>query len=305
MMTRPMKKRLALLSAVALMLVLVLSLGACDVSEKSERATELCRQMTDAIIAGDIDAAYALVQEYHPRESFEEGFSYLQEAFEGVTTYELKMNSFKSVMDNGVGYFCAGYIVKTNLEEDILVEVAMYDGDEGLFRYSVSYSRNLEASGGITSMGDANVFQWILLILSALGIALVVLMVLDCAKRQLNAKALWIIVIVLGHLKVYANTLEEELDFGWNIGALLPYSRLILYDNGAFDFLAVLPVGAVVYFFLRKWLTAKYQAPTQTPSQETPELSETPAETPAEALPEAPASEQKNDTELQDFDDKK
>ena len=304
-MKKHIKKRIALFSALALMLVLVLSLGACDVSEKSERATELCRQMTDAIIAGDSDAAYAVVREYHTREDFEQGFSYLQEAFEGVTTYELKMNSFKSGMDDGVGYFYAGYIVKTNLKEDISIEVAMYDGDEGLFRYSVSYSRDLEVSGGITSMGGANIFQWILLILSALGIALVVLMVLDCAKRQLNAKALWIIVIALGHLKVYANTVEEELDFGWNIGALLPYSRLILYDNGMFDFLVVLPVGALVYFFLRKWLTAKYQAPMQTSSQETLELSETSAEASAEAQPEAPASEQRDDTELQDFDDKK
>jgi hypothetical protein len=72
-----------------------------------------------------------------------------------------------------------------------------------------------------------------------------------------------------------------------------------------FDFLAALPVGAVVYFFLRKWLTAKYQAPMQTSSQETLELSETSAEASAEAQPEAPASEQKDDTKLQDLDDKK
>ena len=189
---------------------------------------------------------------------------------------------------------------------DVATELLILcDGDEGLFRYSVSYPRDLEATGGITSMGGANIFQWILLILSALGIALVVLMVLDCAKRQLNAKALWIIVIALGHLKAYVNTVEEELDFGWNIGALLPYSRLILYDNGMFDFLVVLPVGALVYFFLRKWLTAKYQAPMQTSSQESLELSETSAEASAEAQPEAPASEQRDDTELQDFDDKK
>jgi hypothetical protein len=43
----------------------------------------------------------------------------------------------------------------------------------------------------------------------------------------------------------------------------------------------------------------------QTSSQESLELSETTAEVPAEAQPEAPASEQRDDTELQDLDDKK
>ena len=88
-MKKHVKKRIALFSALALMLVLVLSLGACDVSEKSERATELCRQMTDAIIAGDSDAAYAVVREYHTREDFEQGFSYLQDKHKDKTMIQM------------------------------------------------------------------------------------------------------------------------------------------------------------------------------------------------------------------------
>jgi len=274
-----MKRRIGSFCAFVLILVLVLSLGACGVSEKSERAEALCRQMTDAILAKDAEAAYALLdEEYHDKGAFENGFSYLCEAFEGVSTYELKMTGFKSSIVNGVDYFIAKYNVKTDIEKNLVVEVAMQGEFEGLLRYTVSYSSSGSVSGGLTTMKNANLLQWALLILSALAIAFVVLMVLDCIKRQLNAKALWIIVIALGHLKVYADVLGNELELGWNIGAILPYSRLLLDESGAFDFMAVIPVGAVVYFFLRKWLTDRYQAP----SQDSPALSQSPDVEPAD-----------------------
>lgn len=258
-----MKKTILILCVAVLLVAVLLCAVSCNLKEDGARAEALCREMTDAILADDEDAAYRLVSDTMDRETFAAGFHALREALSGIDgAYELRQTAFRSEIDNGTSSYSATYEISSG-GTTVTVEVAMTEGYEGLTRYSASYSTSADAVGALTTVGEFNLLQWALLIASALFIAFEVLMVLDCVKRTLNAKALWIILILLGHLKIYANTVAEGLSAGFRIGALLPYSRLLLYDGGAFDFTLVLPVGAIVYFFLRKWLTAKYEAPVK------------------------------------------
>lgn len=262
-----MKKRSILCVAVLLVAVLFCAVS-CNLEEDSAHAKDLCRDMTDAILADDVDTAYAIVSDVMDRAAFEEGFPVLREALSGIENgYQIRQVGFRSAIEDGIRSYSATYEI-TSGGATVTVDAVITEGYEGLTRYSVSYGSAAEAVGSLATMGEFNFFQWALLIASALFIAFEVLMVLDCVKRKLDAKALWIILILLGHLKLYANTLEEELSFGFRIGALLPYSKLLLYGDGVFDFVLVLPAGAIVYFFLRRLMTERYEKSLLPPAEE-------------------------------------
>ncbi len=254
-----MKKALRCLTVTLVVLAVLVFATSCNLSENAPLAQELCRQMTDAILADDFDGAYAVVSAVCSEEEFQPIYGQLRTLLEGVGSYELKQTAFRSELKSGVETYSATYRLVSESQTGLSVEVALSSETEGLIRYVVHQS--VSSTGTLATVGQFNPVQWGLLIYSALCIALVVLMVLDCAKRTLNARALWILLIILGHLKLYAATVDSTLSTGFRIGALLPFSKLVLYQNGAFDLALFLPVGAVVYFFLRKRLTEKYEKP--------------------------------------------
>lgn len=255
-----MKKWLRLLSVTLAVLALLVFATSCDLSERGEQAKALCAQMTDAILADDAEAAYAIVSDACTEDEFATVYESILPLFQGIASYELRQAGFQSKMENGVVSYTATCYVVCEGEERLAVEVATVDGYEGLTQYTVVEAAALKYTGSLTTIGEFNPVQWGLLIYSALCIALVVLMILDCIRRTLNAKVLCILLILLGHLKISAVS-AEGLSASFRIGGFLPFSKLLLYGNGAWELTLFLPVGAVVYFLLRKWLTAHYEKP--------------------------------------------
>ena len=262
-----MKQPIRLLAVLLLLTLAVLSLSSCHLSEQGEQAKALCEQMTDAILDGQFDAAYALVAEVCTEEAFREEYARFSSMLEGIDSYELQQTAFRSEMKNGVESYEATYAILCENVEDLAIDVAVEEGVEGLTKYRVSQSAAVGYTGSLTTMEGATLPQWALVIYSALCIAFVVLMVLDCVRRTINGKGLWVILILIGHLTLNVSNTAAKLSTGFRIGAFLPYSRLLLYQSGTFDLSLILPIGAVVYFFLRKRLTERYEKPLPPPEE--------------------------------------
>ncbi len=256
-----MKRRARILAALVVLVIVAAFLVSCNLSKRGEQAKSLCRQMTDAILADDFDTAYGLISNTCSSEEFREEYDGFCSLLDGIESYELKQMSFHSEIKSGVSCYSATYSIVTENKVDLEIEVAITEGHDGLTRYHVSQVTAVNCTGTLATLGQFNLPQWGLLLLSILGMALVIWMVIDCARRKLNAKALWIILILIGHLRFSVTGLVTELSTDFRIGAFLPYSRLLLYEDGTFALSLVLPVGAAVYFFMRKWLTEKYEEP--------------------------------------------
>ena len=251
-----MKKTVRIFVAVLAVLFAVLGMTACELplSDEGEELTEKVQAMVDAILADDADTVRAQFSEEVDLSSFDETFASWKSLLAGFEGYGLTPTAWKKSIDNGVSSFELTCRI-TSGDKTLLVQAKTVEGKLVSFVFS---TEDAKAEGGI-----AGVVSIVMYVITGLSVALVVLMVIDCARRRLNAKALWIILIVIGHLEIYATKTASDLSMGYHIGALVPFSNFAAYESGAFELSLFIPVGAIVYFFMRKWLTAKYEAPVK------------------------------------------
>ena len=134
------------------------------------------------------------------------------------------------------------------------------DGYERLYSFHVTTEDALDPtfSGTLMTLADANPFQWAMIGFSAICLLFSVIMLIDCAKRRIKRKPLWILLILIGMLTLSLSYAEGQLNFNGNIGVFLfSYSYLKLFTTGAWTFRLVLPVGSILYLIFRKRLTVK------------------------------------------------
>lgn len=251
-----MKKTVRIFVVALAVLLLMACMTACELPlpDEGEALAETVQTMVDAIVADDADTVKAQLSEKVDLTSFDETFASWKTLLAGVDTYEFQAIGWKKSLDNGVSSFeLTGRIESES--GTLLVQAKTVEGELVSFVFS---TEDAKTEGGI-----AGVVSIVMYVITGLSVALVVLMVIDCARRRLNAKALWIILILIGHLELYATKAASGLSMGFHIGAIVPFSSYTVYESGAFDWSLLIPVGAIVYFFLRKWLTAKYEAPVK------------------------------------------
>ncbi len=241
----------------ALFFVLLLVFSLCSCSVETEQGNEIkaqCETFLDAMIAGDADAAYNVLASGTDRASFDRSFVSLCEHIDGVEEYELKQTGWKTGIDNGLNYYMATFEMSTNAGDFQIIgtEVNGYDGLAN-FRIISEEELNPTFTGTITTLSGSNIFQWAILAFSALSLVFSVWMLVDCCKRKLKYKALWLLLLIFGMMTVTLTFSGGNLDFRWFVGVIIfSYSYLQIYSTGAFVLKLVLPVGAVLYFILQK-----------------------------------------------------
>ena len=269
------------ITAIFFVLLLVFSLEACSMeTEQGNEIKAQCETFLDAMIAGDADAAYNVLASGTDRATFDRSFASLCEYIDGVEEYELKQIGWKTGFDNGLNYYMATFEMSTDIGNFQIIGMEA-DGYDGLanFRIISETELNPTFTGTITSLQGANIFQWAILAFSALSLAFSVWMLVDCCKRKLKYKALWLLLLIFGMMTFTLTFSEGNLDFRWFIGVIVfSYSYLQIYSTGAFVLKLVLPVGAVLYFVLRK-IGAIEEKKAPAVSDEAPSESEESTET--------------------------
>ncbi len=248
--------------ALLLILTLVFSLASCGVeTEKGNEIKLQCEAMIDAMIANDVDAAYSLFPPQLDKAIFSKSFVELCGYVKDVETYELKQIGWKTGIDNGLNYYIATYNMKTNAG-NFIIEATVVDGYEGLYNFHIMSEEkaNPTFTGTLTTIAGSNIFQLAFLAFSVLCLAFSVITLVDCAKRKMKYKALFLLIIILGFSVFTLKYSASGVNLNTHIGVMLfSYSYLQIYSTGAWTIKMVLPLGAIVYWIFRNTVTIKEQ----------------------------------------------
>lgn len=250
---------------------LVLSLAGCSGIEVEDdpQIRSAVEAFLDALVAEDGDAAYSTVYSGIDRTEFDTAFAQMYPCVEGMGEYELEVIHYNYSNQNGTVTVQMTYRMTAG-DRAVIVTASVTDGYEGLTGVHIvpEEETTLHHTGTLGNMAGASPVQWIVLILGALVWVFVIWMVVDCCRRKMRWKVLWILLIVLGALVLTLTMSSGSVNFRFNFGLYLQLSSLIRYGDGSTQLSLVVPLGAIIYCVLRKKLTKQDPPAPQAPVEE-------------------------------------
>lgn len=252
-----MKKHLLKFLICALAMVLLFS--SCSGGEfEEDEIRDYTVTMLDAIIADDFDTAFQTAPDAGTKQEFTAFYNQMRGVLADVDEYKLTCIGYNTSVnfDNGkqIKRTDAQYKFKSkNLE--FVIAAATMTGYEKLAGFHITpiEQTDLYYNGTLGNMVDASPFQWAILLLNLVVLAVTVFAIVDCARRNIKKKALWIVIIVLGMLIVGLTTTATTSQFNFTLG-WFSYSAFIVYGSGKTVLRVLIPVGAIVYLAMRKSL---------------------------------------------------
>ena len=234
-------------------LLLLMSLTSCIDQEAQARIRTQCEAVLDALIAQDIPAAHAVL----PHVSEEEFLAFTEQIaplLEDVTSYELKQTGWHIQQENVITQITMTYRMVCDNGRVLLAQGIETTGIENLSGFYLSMP---ETAANNTA---ALPLRILFIVISFAATAFCVWMIVDCARRRMKRKALWILLILVN--VIFTLTVGGGIDFNTTLGLIL--SRSSIYINSytkAFQISLSLPIGAIIYAVLRRSLTLP-DAPT-------------------------------------------
>ncbi len=269
--------------ALALLLVALSLFTACSAKTDIGEVDDLTEDYLDYLLADDYAKAYDLLKENVTDADFKPYWDAMRTATEGATDYELEQIGWQINTKNGVTTHSAAFTVTLNNDRSIFVRTVLVEGQSGIGGISFHETTEFEATTGTY----APIINIVLMIVSILIMAFTVWTLVDCARRKIKVKALWIIVILLGFTLTLTIGAQSGLTFGF--GLFFTLSQAIADPSLlALTLKLNIPLGAILYLILRKRLTPA-SAP-EAPIVEAPIAEPTSSETPAPVAPTTPDS---------------
>lgn len=249
------QKSVLRLTLLVLCLTAILSLCACtdmDVGDNDELAGQFMR----SVLADDYNTAYAMVKATVADPDFRDYWTSIQTVTEDAETYELEQIGWNINRSNGVTTRTSAYQVYLDNDRTVLLRVVTRDGIPGIAGIHFSDITDFLASTE-TFIPTARVILWVL---SGLCVAFTLWMLVDCLRRKMKYKVLWVFLILCGI--VLTVTVGESSNFSFSIGLFLQLSS-IHADPGIVSVVTkiVVPLGAILYLCLRKRFVAEPPKP--------------------------------------------
>ena len=274
-----MKKTRSVL-IITLVIFLLLGCTGCGALLEKFEDTELrgyTDEMLRAIMNGDAEAAYALVDDVCSEEEFGDAFETLSDMLSQLDSYELQLASINSntyiSAEGSPVVVSAAYLLSSEVG-NYVVDVQRHSDYEQLSSFYVTEYKNtgFYSTGTLNNMADAGLSQWLVLILlNLVGLGLMVYALVDCCRKNVKKKVL-IILLVIFITTTVSLSIGGGVFFNLNFGWITSYSALIKYGNGNVVFRLFIPLGAIIYFCIRKKLLPKeienLEAETEQQSEE-------------------------------------
>lgn len=248
---------------------MLMLLPGCSLKEKlmkDEISDKYLEYMLTKINDKDEAAAYDLfIKDNLDEEEFNRGFKDIIAQWDGDKDYTYKKigqykNTFPSSGGNTVSVDCTYEVTTKNNEYVVaLNRVELPDGRNGLNGFRImtkeEWKLSTEGVGKLKDIRDFNGIQWMLLGVSVIFIGITVFTLVDCAKRKIKLKPLWIIIILIFiYLGVFITPNESKMLFGFST---INYSRFIQFFGSTIQVLCYFPVGALIYWIFKKKITKK------------------------------------------------
>lgn len=247
----PMKVLVILLLAVLLLPIL----SGCEsmlIDNGLHRAE--CEAFVNALMANDYKAAQAVAPTILTNDK-KSVFDTCRQSFEGATSYELTQTGWNVNTVNGVTTQTAAYQIELDTGKICQLTLQTTENVEG-----IAFINFRDSSEFIESTKNVGTVNIVLLAISIVVMAFTVWMLVDAIRRKMTKKALWIILILLS-LSLSFTTGPNTVNNSFMVTLFLtPSSYQAVIPNETLTLTVVLPIGSLIYFFLRKKLTAQYEA---------------------------------------------
>ena len=230
------------------LLILVFALGVscfsgCAAATEIDART-ITAEFLDLLIQKDYSAAYEYFSGVD-KESFYEFCGRMSAELEGVNEFSLNQTKWSRTTKNGVTYYSYTFEMSTNKDKGYVVETVYLAEDDSFYTFNIT---------GQTALSSSEImpFKLITFAISLAAIGFCVWMVVDCAKRRVRKKALWIILILCG----FAFTVTFGYNFGINFSLMLALPLWqVTSDSLCTSIKASVPLGAIIYCILRNKIT--------------------------------------------------
>ncbi len=259
--------------------LLIAAFCSCNPSTDIGEIDDLASLFLDKLIADDRDGAYDLVKQTVKSEDFVQYWSLMRVPAQGAKAYELEQIGWNVKISNGVSTKIAAFTVSFDTGRTMFFRITTLEGVEGIA--GVSFHETTEfVSKTSAAVSVGNVISTVLFLLLT---AFTVWMLVDCIRRRINKKALWIFIILIG--ATVSLTVGEKTGINFGIGIFTNVPKIVADPSIlSMIFKLYLPLGAIVYFFSRKKLTAA-AAPEAPAADNVPEI----------VIPEQPAESEKTE----------
>ena len=258
-----MKKRNILALGAVLLAVLLCFSGCAKLlqgMENPEVREDTCA-MLDAVLADDLDAAYAMVSQVSTREEFVPVYEQWTDFLGGAADYELKLLSYytNTSVSGGENTVTVQAVYEMNTESARAIVAVLVDSQLGITGFQVAPYEQTDYyyTGLLGHMEDADIVQWGLLLSNVVAIGLTVIALVDCCRHSVKKKGLWITVLILGFMTVSVKTAASTFGLHFSFGWLLYYAALVRYGGGTTILRILVPVGAVAYLIARRKILKK------------------------------------------------
>lgn len=232
-----------------------------DIDFPEER--HICKEMVRYVQADNFESAYALVQSSTTEEDFRETWDEMHTALQDVEECSMTVTGYHISMVDGERTTEVTFEIEGNDGTYCKMNVISVDRNETLLSRRITF-RDSTYFVKLTSFVPT--LDIVLKVLSAIFIAFMIWMIVDCARRPLRRKAFWIVVIML--TVGYSMVIPFQMDFNIDPNSFFvitqEYGLLLSFASAvakrATETLAiklVFPIGAVAYFLLRKKLPLK------------------------------------------------
>lgn len=256
-------RRITVIILAVLCIAMLISLTSCGEDMKIGNNTELGERFLNSLINDDYDTAYSLMENSVTEADFGSYWTTVQTITEGAKSYELEQIGWNINTKNSVTSNTTAYNVYFDNGKTMLFRVVTVNGVDGIAGVYCS-----DVTDFMTKT-DAYVpvVNVVLAVVSVLAIAFSIWMLVDCCRRKIKYKVLWIILIFVGFSITL--TVGETGGFNFMFGLMLKFSTIAADPSIlSVKITAAIPVGAILYLCLRKKLIINPSPVNETENEE-------------------------------------
>ena len=240
---------------IAVIVLLALGLTSCGFEEETQVAKEACTNFLDGVLKDDFLMSYSLFEDSVRGSDFAERWDYVCDIMENSKSYELEEVGWDFTVENDVGLLTSSFEAVT--DDGKVIQFKVTTDEAGLCEMNV-----YDTSKFVKNTKWVKVANEVMIVVSFLMLALTVWMLIDACVRRMRKKWLWIILILFG---VYG---EVALGFtmgyfDFKVGIVILFKSLTMYTINSVEAIGVriaITIGTLIYFFLRKTLSAQDKA---------------------------------------------
>ena len=255
----------------AVLLVLVLMLSAC--SELSEAIDDTAirteaEALLTAFVRKDYAACRTLVSQDVSDAELEDILEAIHTEVKDLGSWEMTAVAWRRAMSEGKDVTTIQYLVSGEGGKYYL-DVAKLADTQGLSGFQIT-----EAEADAEATTPSGLVHRVFTVVGFLTMIFALWMAVDCARRKMRFKWLWLPLIVLGMIVLTLTMKDSDMSWRFNVGLYLGMTNLKTFAAGGFRATVYVPLAAIVYFFKRKDLTEKSvienlpEEPVQTEGEE-------------------------------------